>query len=271
MGVFILAGLVAVSWLLRLRRRSERIHDVEHLVVCGLVGALVIGVFGALLVRTTHAQPEATAIIVLVVLGALSLRPEGWHPHDLAVIGRPSIETPGPSTSPASVAFSPVEPQADQKTTAGLPSDTSRPDPGSSTRVASRTRRARSQQVLGGLGLVLFALGASLATVSSLKEWTPPPELSIATAPPELSIATAPPALSVVGGTTGRSVAEVQLGSAGPIAANLEVTRGGRRVWRSPLARTTAAQNVAIPTDLLHKGSRVLLVSGGHTLRAVDG
>ena len=240
-GVFLLAGLVAVSWLLRLRRRSEPIHDVEHLVVCGLVGALVIGVFGALLVRMTHAQPEATAIIVLLVLGALSLRPEGWHPRDLAVVGRRSIETPGPSTSPASVAFSPVEPQADQKTTAVLPSDTSRPDPASSTRVASRTRRARSQLVLGGLGLVLFALGASLATVSSLKEWTPPPELSIATAPPALSVVGTPATLR-------RQRDHRPFGRGG--AARL-----GRPHRRQPRGHQRWEEGLAFPLGTDHRGS----------------
>ena len=40
-------------------------HDVEHLVVCGVVGALVIGVFGAFLVRLTRVLPETVAIIVL--------------------------------------------------------------------------------------------------------------------------------------------------------------------------------------------------------------
>jgi len=251
-GVFFLAVLVAVLWLLRLRRRSEPVHDAEHLVVCGLVGALVIGVFGAFLIRLTRVPPGAIAIIVLLVLLALSLRPKSWHPGDLAIIRRRSTETPGPSPSPSRI-FDRLEPQSDPTATLGSLSGTSRPDPVSSTPAPSRTRRSRSQVVLGCLGLALFALGASLATVTSLKEWTPPPELSI------------------VSGVAGRPAAEVQLGSAGPVAAGLEVTSGGRTVWRSRLARTTAAQSVDLPSRLLHNGSRVLLVSGGHTLREVDG
>ena len=42
-------------------------------------------------------------------------------------------------------------------------------------------------------------------------------------------------------------------------------------VWRSSLARTTAAQSVDLPTGLLNKGSRVVLATEGHTLRQVDG
>ncbi len=71
--------------------------------------------------------------------------------------------------------------------------------------------------------------------------------------------------------TTGRAVADVQLGSAGPVAATLEVRNDGHAVWRSSLARTTAAQSVDLPSGLLAKGSRVLLVTEGHTLRRVDG
>jgi len=136
--------------------------------------------------------------------------------------------------------------------TSGPHSDADRPDPASSPPRPGRTRRARSQVLIGCLGLALFALGATLATVPALKDWTPPPELSVATS------------------TTGRSVAEVQLGSAGPVAATLEVRNGGRAVWRSSLARTTAAQSVDLPTGLLNKRSRVVLATEGHTLRRVD-
>ena len=82
-GVFLLAAVVAVLWLLRLRRRPGPVHDVEHLVVCGVVGALVIGVFGAFFIRLTHLPPEAIAIVVLLVLLVLSLRPEKRHRPDL--------------------------------------------------------------------------------------------------------------------------------------------------------------------------------------------
>ena len=262
-GVLLLAVVVAGSWLLRLRRRSEPRRDLAHLALCGVVGALVIGVFGAFLVRLTHVQPEATAFIVLLVLLALSLRPQSWHPRDLtAGIRRRRTQAIGSSTASPPVAPSPGERHAD-------PVDTDHADPGSS-RSERTTRPDRSQVMLGGLGMLLFALGASLATVSSLNEWTPPPELSIASGPTDLSVV-GTPALSAISGTTGHSVAQVQLGSAGPIAASLEVTKGGRRVWMTPLARTTAVQSVQIPHNLLHKGSRVLLVSGGRTLRSVDG
>ena len=408
-----LAALVAVSWLLRLRRRWGTVKDdVEHLVVCGVVGALVVGIFGAFLIRLTHVAPETFAVVVLLVLLALSLRPEkgtqrGWlgfrrtngrtvplEPHtevsDLpdivvyraefydrreikdvlaylrllanpddedsarrivnvperdidhgsasllsawaeennfsfgvaidhaadagltgkALLGaqqlsetlgqlRPLVHTANPADFVQLVAMRTryqgdlvgqhtrdaddrLENLADLAAEAGCFDDimgfletvgsvagsdglltthtlgsgstAGRPDPASPTTPApSKGRRSRFQVVLGCVGFVLFAVGATIATVAALPDWTPPAELSISTS------------------ATGHSVADVQLGSAGPVAARLEVRSGGRAIWRSGLARTTAAQSVELPASVLHKGSRVLLVSGGHTLRRVDG
>jgi hypothetical protein len=136
----------------------------------------------------------------------------------------------------------------DAQSTAG------RPDPVSPTTPApSRGRRSRLQVVLGCIGFVLFAMGATVATVAALPDRTPPAELSISTS------------------ATGQSIADVQLGSAGPVAAQLEVRSDGTAIWRSGLARISTAQSVDLPPSVLHKGSRVLLVSGGHTLRRVDG
>ena len=415
-GVFLLAAVVAMLWLLRLRRRPGRGRDAEHLVVCVVVGALVIGVFGAFFIRLTHLPPEIVAIVVLLVLLGLSLRPQSRHQReprqgdpavvdhtdarsvplettawsgglpDRAIVGaafydrreikdvlayvrvladpdddvsarrivnipkrgiggrsvsrltswaafndvsfshaidraaeaglngmalqgaerlseiltelRTLMPTMGPADFVQLVAertgykaelvaehtdaangriqhlaeLSAVAGRFDDVTefleavalavetdglgpeaTLGPRSDADWSDPASTTPTAGRTRRSRSQVLIGCLGLTLFALGATLATVPSLKDWTPPPELSVATS------------------TTGRSVAEVQLGSAGPVAATLEVRNDGRAVWRSSLARTTAAQSVDLPTGLLNKGSRVVLATEGHTLRRVDG
>ncbi len=143
--------------------------------------------------------------------------------------------------------------RADPRATIESEPDDGRPGPAPSPPPPRRPRRSRTQVVLGCVGLALFALGATIATVAALPAWTPPPELSIATS------------------TTGHSVADVQLGSAGPITARLEIRTGGKTVWRSSLARTTAAQSVDLPASTLRKGSRVLLVSGGRTLRRVDG
>lgn len=246
-GVFALAALVAVLWLLRLRRRSGRVHDVEHLVVCWMVGALVIGVFGAFVVRATRAPPEAVAIGVLLVLLVLSLRPRRGHPREWAIFNRNNGRAVSLEAS--------TKNSDDRDPTASVESrpNDARPDPASSPAAPSRTRRSRSQVVLGCVGLALFALGATIATVAALPAWTPPPELSIATSP------------------SGHSVAEVQLGSAGPITARLEIRTGGKTVWRSSLVRTTAGQSVDLPASTLREGSRVLLVSGGRTLRRVDG
>ena len=408
-GVFALAALVAVLWLLRLRRRSGPVHDVEHSVVCGLVGALMIAILGAFVVRATRAPPEAVAIGVLLVLLVLSLRPEKGRPRRWAVFRRAngqaaSLETttgfgdlpadsaneagfyerrevknilaylrvladPDDDVSARSVVNVPkrgigdtsvyrlaawaranhasfgeaidraaeagltgkalrgteqlsetlaelrplartadpadlvqlvadrtgyrdelaaehtreaagrVESLDELATRAGHFDDVTgfleavarvadserdpratiesepdgRPGPAPSPPAPRTSRRSRPQVVLGCVGLALFALGATIATVAALPAWQPPPELSIAT------------------NTTGHSVADVQLGSAGPITARLEIRTDGKTVWRSSLARTTAAQSVDLPASTLRKGSRVLLVSGGRTLRRVDG
>ena len=411
--ISVLAALVAVSWLLRLRRRWATVRgDAEHLVVCGVVGALVVGILGAFLIRLTHVAPEIVAVVVLDGLFVLSLRPErntqrGWlglrrtsgptvplEPHtevrDLpeimvcgaefhnrreikdvlaylrllanpddedsarrivnsperdidhgsvsrlsawaeennfsfgvaidhaadaglagnALLGaqqlsktlsqlRPLVHTANPADFVQLVvvrtgyqgdlvgehtrdADDRLENLADLATEAGSFDDiesfletvgsaagsaglvstatigsrstAGRPDPVPPTIPAtSRSRRSRSQVVLGCCGFVLFAVGATVATVAALPDLTPPAELSISTS------------------ATGDSVADVQLGSAGPVAALLEVRNGGTRIWRSGLARTSAAQSVDLPARVLHKGSRVLLISGGHTLRRVDG
>ncbi len=253
-GAFVLFVLVAVLWMLRLRRRTEPFRHVEHLAVCGLVGALVVGVFGAFLVRLTRAPPDAVAFAVLLVLLALSLRPKAWHLSELTNLRRRSDQPPEtPPFLPRVV----DGPHAQRDTTAwdtlSTATTTSPRHAVSPTGEPGRTRRSRRQVVLGCLGLALFALGASLATVAALKEWTPPPELS------------------VVSGTTGRPAVEVQLGSAGPIAAELQVRNAGRTVWRSGLARTTAAQRVDLPARVLDDDSRVSLVADGHTLRVVSG
>ncbi len=409
-GVFALAALVAVLWLLRLRRRSGPVHDVEHAVVCGLAGALVIAVFGAFVVRATRAPPEAVAVGVLLVLLVLSLRPEKGHPRQWAVFRRAngraaSLETttgfgdlPADSANDAGfyerqevksilaylrvlvdphddvsarwivnapkrgigdtsvyrlaawaranhASFSEAidraaeagltgkalrgteqlsetlavlrplagtadpadlvrlvadrtgyreeltaehtregadrvesldelatragqfddvtgflealarvaDSERDPRATTTSEPDDDRPGPAPSPTAPWRSRRSRPQVVLGCVGLALFAVGATIATVAALPAWKPPAELSIATS------------------MTGQSVADVQLGSAGPITARLEIRTDGKTVWRSSLARTTAAQSVDLPTSTLRKGSRVLLVSGGRTLRRVDG
>ena len=407
-GVFLLAALVAMLWLLRLRRRPRPARDVEHLVLCGVVGALVIGVFGTFVIRLTRVQPEIVAVIVLCVLLVLALRPVKERPRNVAGFDRADAESapldtpvkdpdevgggvtfydrreikdvlayvrmladsedaisarrivnvPGRGIGDKSVSrlatwalanhvsFSDAIDHAKEaglngqalegaqqlsKTLAELrplaqtlnpgdfvqlvaertgylaglraegtdeadarirdltqlasqagdfddvagfldamaPSAESdgqdrpatrvpwsggnRQDPVSFPGTPNRNRRSRPQMLLGCLGVALFAVGATLATVAALKDWTPPPELSIATS------------------AVGHSAADVQLGSAGPVAAQLEIKTRGRTVWRSSLARTTAAQSVDLPAGLLSQGSRVVLVAAGHRLRVVDG
>lgn len=119
--------------------------------------------------------------------------------------------------------------------------------------VSGQAHRRRPQVLLGCIGLVLVAAGLLAATLTARKEWTPPLEVS------------------VIRGHAGQSVADVQLGSAGPIVADLEVTGEKKVLWSYPLSPTTALQTVDLPGSLLRPGSQVAVVSKGHTLRWVDG
>ena len=116
---------------------------------------------------------------------------------------------------------------------------------------APKVRRSRPQLFLAVLGVALLGVGASVATVAALKEWTPPPELA------------------VVRGPDGQAVAQVQLGSAGPEPAQLMVAHDGRLLWVSDLARTTGQQKVHLPAVALADGSRVTLVTNGKAVRLV--
>jgi hypothetical protein len=139
--VLVLALLVAAVWLLRLRRRARLVAIDEHIVVCGMVGALAIGLFGAFAVLLIHLPPGPVAILALVALLALGLRPAAWTTH-------PEATSNGPVREP-------------------------------SGRPRGRTHRAWSQIALGCVGLALFAAGAALTVTAAQKEWVPPPELSI--------------------------------------------------------------------------------------------
>ncbi len=221
-GIFILAGGVALLWALRLRRRRGRNRDTAHLIFCGLTCALLLGVFGAFLIRLLHAPPETVATVVLLLLLALSLRPPSWNLRNLGKF----------RDTPAEPAFeAPTTPAA-----------------------SNGSRSKRTGLLLGCVGVALFLVGAALATLPTLKDWTPPPELSIAQS------------------TKDHSVAQVQLGSVGPVQAKLEITEAGNKVvWHTNLAKTTGVQRVDLPADLLHKGSRVELLARGQDVRWVNG
>jgi hypothetical protein len=223
--VLLLAVPVAILWLVRLRRRRRQFRDAAHLIFCGLAGALVLAVFGAFLIKWADAPPETVAIVVLLLLLALSLRPEKWNPRHLSPLRRHAAATDEPAYEPPS---SPM---------------------GSN---GSRHPR-RAGILLGCLGLALFAAGAVVATQPAIRVWTPPPEVSIAQS------------------TQDRSVAQVQLGSAGPVSARLAITESGRTVWHHELEKTTKTQDVDLPANLLRKGSRVELTADGQTLRWVSG
>jgi len=224
-AVLLLALLVAIVWLLRLRRRARLVPVDEHMVVCAMVGALAIGLFGAFAIVLIHVRPGPPATVSLLVLLALGLRParRKTHPAASTVAGTEVI-----SSDP--VLESPGQP------------------PG-------RTHRARSQFVLGCLGLALIAAGASVAVTAAQREWVPPPELSI----------------EVGQGQVERPTVSVDLGTAAPVSAHLEAVTGGRVLWSAPLSPNSATQNAVLPAGVLRPGSHVLLVAGGRTIRSVYG
>ena len=250
--VLLLALLVAIVWLLRLRRRARHVPINEHMVVCGMVGVLAAGLFGTFVILRIHLPPRTVAIVVLLALLALGLRPARWRMHPMRNRdARPwAVSPPGPLEST-------TEPRMMPAATAGAEVASSGPVLWSRGRPLplGRTHRARSRFVLGCVGLALFAAGASAAVAAAQKEWVPPPELSIEGGQ----------------GQAGGPVASVNLGTAAPTSAYLEVVGSGRVVWSVRLSSNGATQNVALPADVFHPGSHVLLVAGGMIIRDVYG
>ena len=244
--VLVLAILVAAVWLWLLRRRARRVPVDAHMVVCAMVWALAIGLFGAfaiLLFRLPPGPAAIFALLALLVLGLwLVIKPRlPW--------GTRAAETPalGPLDYPHGIEW---------YTLAAIDADvaarTSPGSPGRIQRAAVRFLRARAQLVLGCVGLVLVAGGASFAVAAARAEWVPPPELSIA-----------------VG--QGQPVASVDLGTANGLSARLAVAMRGRVLWSAPLSSRSATQNVVLPAAALRPGSHVLLVVNGRTIRSVSG
>jgi hypothetical protein len=248
--VLVLAILVATVWLLRLRRRARRVPIDAHMVVFGIVGALAVGLFGAFAVLLIHLPPRAIAVPSLLALLALALQPAWWrtypeyHAHGWAESPTVPLE---PITKPQ-MASAAANATGTEVTSNGRVLKPPGQPPG-------RTHRARSQFVLGCVGLTLFAVGASIAVAAAQKEWVPPPELSIEAGP----------------GQVGGPVASVDLGTAAPISAHLAVTRRGRVLFSVPLSSNSGTQNVVLPANVLQPGSHVLLVAGGRTIRNVYG
>ncbi len=250
-GIFLVALLVVAMWTIRLRRRSRKRRIDVHTVVSGVAAALVTALFGAFLVRLIGWPPDAVALGILLALLLLSLRPTNWRLRSLTTGRRGRTPSFGPTASPIE-SDSPGG-AGTNGSAAGSDSPSTNPEPDANSPASGRTGRSRSQMALGCVGLVLISLGVSLATVTALKEWTPPPELSATFGP------------------KGQAVADVQLGSAGPIPTKIEIVDGSKAVWEKSLSKETGAQSLVLPARFVHPGTRVLLVSGGHTLRAVDG
>src|SRR5262249_61389975 len=64
-----------------LRCRARLVLIDEHMVVCVMVGALAIWLFGASAILLIHLPPGPIVILSLLVLLALGLRPPGWRMH----------------------------------------------------------------------------------------------------------------------------------------------------------------------------------------------
>jgi hypothetical protein len=248
--VLVLAISAATVWLLRLRRRAKLVPIDEHMVVCGMVGALAIGLFGAFAILLIHLPPGPIAILSLLALLALGLRPPGWRMHPERNVHRWAASPPEPSEST-------TEPHmaSAASNVAGTEVTSSGPVLESPGQPPGRTHRPRSQFVLGCIGLALIAGGASIAVAAAQKEWVPPPELSI----------------EVRHGQVERPVASVDLGTAAPISAHLAVVTRGQVLWSIPLSSNSGTQNVVLPADVLHPGSQVLLIADGRTIRNVYG
>ena len=250
MVVLVLAILVATVWLLRLRRRARLVPIDEHMVVCGMVRALAIGLFGAFAILLIHLPPGPIAILSLLALLTLGLRPAGWRTHPERSVHRWAASPPVPleSTTEPRMASAATNVAGTEVTSSGPVLESPGQPPG-------RTHRARSQFVLGCVGLALFAVGASFAVAAAQEEWVPPPELSI----------------EVGQGQVERPVASVDLGTAAPVSAHLAVVARGRVLWSVPLSSNSTTQNVVLPADVLQPASHVLLVAGGKTIRNVYG
>jgi hypothetical protein len=256
-AVLVLALLVATVWLLRLRRRARLVPIDEHMVVCGMVGALAIGLFGAFAILLIHLPPGRIAILSLLALLVLGLRPAGWRTHPERNVRRRAASRPIPSesTTEPNTASAATPHVASAATNEAGTEVTSGPVLESPGQPPGRTHRPRSQFVLGCVGLALFAAGASIAVAAAQQEWVPSPQLSI----------------EVGRGQVEKPIASVDLGTAAPISAHLAVVTRGQVLWSIPLSSNSGTQNIVLPADVLHPGSHVLLIAGGRTIRNVYG
>ena len=263
MAVLVLASVVAAVWSFRLRRRAKFAPIDAHTVVCGMVGAMAIGLFGVFAILLLGLPPGPIAYFTLLVMLALGLRPKKWKVHrghgplfhlDLRQ-GIPERNTHPWTATPPVLPETTDEPRVSSAATdvIGLEVTDSTSVLASSSRPSRRAHRARSEFKLGCAGLALFAVGASLATATARSEWVPPPELSIDF------------------GQLDKPVANVDLGATAPISAHLALVTGLRILWSAPLSSNSATQNVALPVALLQPGFYLLLVAGGRTVGYVDG
>ena len=176
MVVLVLAILVATVWLLRLRRRARLVRSTSTWWSAEWWGRWQSDSSGP----RNPADSSATGSPshpLSPSLSALGLRTTGGGriPSATSNVGRHrrQVRWNRYRVHMASAATNVAETEM----------TSSDPHPVSPGQPPGRTHRARSQFVLGCVGLTLFAVGASIAVAAAQKEWVPPPELSIETGP----------------------------------------------------------------------------------------
>ena len=230
-GIFLLALLVLALWVARLRRNRLR-GDMAHLVVCGLAAALVVAVAGAFAVRLTRVPPNAAALVVLLVLGALSFRQ-----------------------------LAPAAPTAEEVLDAFM-ALTALDRRGELAIAATQNPRPRAQMLLALAGSVLLLVGAWVATAASLKEWTPPAELAIT------GVARGQPVAEVQLGSVGAVPAQLFVSHDGRPVMESELARTAA-AQQVPLPAIVMADGSRVA--LVVNGKPVRLIGSSHLSSGLTG
>lgn len=229
--VLALALVTSAVWLVRFRRLRGRIRLDSENVLFWVLSAMVAGLFGAFIVVPSHLPPRLVGLAVLAVLLAFGLRP-------LRIVGSGPSDPPLPGTEAPDTAPEPASHTAPEPAPVGI---------------NKWSRRGSTQLALTCAGLAFFGVGCSSLISAAERQWNPPAQMS------------------VLYNRSGRAVVSVELGSAGPIAAKIQVTVAGEVVYSRPLLRTTRTQSFALPSSLPLLASQVQLYSGNKKLRQVDG
>ena len=171
--MFVLALLVAIVWLLRLRRRARLVPIDAHMVTFRIVGALTIGLFGAFAILLVNLPPGPIAILFSSPCWRWAC---GLHGGEVARVQRSQLGGVAHSAAGTDGRTPPPRRRRIRRSQGGQQRGPADVEP-----VVRPPYRARSLQfALGCVGLALCVVGASFAVMAAKEEWVPPPELSIA-------------------------------------------------------------------------------------------